>query len=439
MPKPLLRVFEHSKSYFEAPLDAKEARELNLRCEALIKYSKREILVPIRNSDNQTIGVQARNFVGIVELSKRSIQILPKMSTLPQEELASEQSINNLLFMLSYTGKFQIPHLDRTSLKIFNGDFFEILIYMYANLLIEQLRNSIHQEYISKEDNLTYLRGKFVFSRHMNINAFQKSRFYVRSDEFSSGNKLNQIFKYVSFQLLRSTKSVINKRLLTEICQILQDVPSSKIITHQDAKAVNFTRLNSRFEASLEFAKLFLDKRSLAFQQGEFSSMTFLIDMNALFENFITTLLKRNISPIYKIQAQGPIKHLIEGIETKGALSGPLFRMKPDIAIFESSSNNLVSVVDTKYKLLDEAENKLGIAQSDLYQMYAYAKIYDIKKIVLLYPSGANKDFDDVTLFTPDGISISVITINLECDLKKCLGKISDELLHKLGVYVPEV
>lgn len=439
MSKPLLRVFEHSKSYFEAPLDIKEAVELNLRCESLSKYSKREVLVPILNSSNQTIGVQARNFVGIVELSKRTIQILPKMSSLSQEELANEQSINNLLFMLSYTGKFQIPHLDRISLKTFKGDFFEILIYMYANSLIEQLRNSLHQEYISKEDNLTHLRGKLIFNRHMNINAFQKSRFYVRSDEFSSNNKLNQIFKYVSFLLLRSTKNVINKHLLTEICQMLQDVPSSKIITYQDAKAVNFTRLNGRFEPSLEFAKLFLDKRSLAFRQGEFNSMTFLIDMNALFENFITTLLKKNISPTYKIQAQGPIRHLIKDVEPKGIATTPLFRMKPDIAIFESFSNNLISIVDTKYKLLDETENKWGVAQSDLYQMYAYAKIYDIKRIVLLYPSRANKDFDDITLFSQDGISIFITTINLGCDLKKHLGKISNELLHKLGVYVSRV
>ena len=43
-------------------------------------------------------------------------------------------------------------------------------------------------------------------------------------------------------------------------------------------------------------------------------------------------------------------------------------------------------IVDTKYKLLDAAAAKAGVAEADAYQMFAYKERYRCPRVILLYP-----------------------------------------------------
>lgn len=43
-------------------------------------------------------------------------------------------------------------------------------------------------------------------------------------------------------------------------------------------------------------------------------------------------------------------------------------------------------VADAKWKILDDREKKLGISQSDLYQMAGYATRYRVDRLALIYP-----------------------------------------------------
>ena len=65
----------------------------------------------------------------------------------------------------------------------------------------------------------------------------------------------------------------------------------------------------------------------------------------------------------------------------------PLFALRPD-AVIEAPGGPIV--LDTKWKSLTprepRCEKTLGVAASDVYQMLAYARAYDAKRLVLLYP-----------------------------------------------------
>jgi 5-methylcytosine-specific restriction enzyme subunit McrC len=68
---------------------------------------------------------------------------------------------------------------------------------------------------------------------------------------------------------------------------------------------------------------------------------------------------------------------------------GPeLFVLKPDIAL-ERPGEGIEAILDTKWKLLDEADKKLGISQADLYQMTSYAVRYGCNRVGLIYPATA--------------------------------------------------
>ena len=69
----------------------------------------------------------------------------------------------------------------------------------------------------------------------------------------------------------------------------------------------------------------------------------------------------------------------------------PLFRLQPD-AVIETSSGATGPpiVLDTKWKELTSGkprcERTLGVEQSDIYQMLAYARAYGAGRLILLYP-----------------------------------------------------
>ena len=95
--------------------------------------------------------------------------------------------------------------------------------------------------------------------------------------------------------------------------------------------------------------------------------------MNDLFEAFVGLTLRAALSPqpVY-LQHTG-----------RYALAGPqhrLFALRPDIVV------NGDLVIDAKWKELKPDERRLGVEQTDVYQMLAYARAYEATRLVLLYP-----------------------------------------------------
>lgn len=432
--KKIYNVFEYSKLNFDEPLSQVQARELNIKCRELKSHTKSDILLPLHNANNQTVGVEARQYVGVVQIDPSfSIQILPKMSASSDKDTACEQSVQNLLFMLNYCGKLLSSHTNTSSLKTFKGDFFEILIYLFATTLIEETRNSLHHEYVSEEQNLPYLRGKLLVKEHILANSITQSRFYLQTDEFTPDNPLNQVFACVTRNLLDSTSHPVNKHLLSQLSLMLNDV-TPKVMHLQDAERIHPNRLSKRFTPALELAKLFLSGRSLMLKTDRFASSTFLIDMNVLFEDFVTTMLKKAIGQDTIVHTQGPKQYLIaRQAVNKHEKEQPAFMMKPDISLaYRATPNSIHHIIDTKYKILDSEQQKLGVSQTDIYQMYAYAKRYSATHVTLLYPLRNEQSVEERTFITDDGCHINIRMIDLRRDLRSAVLSIQSELLNAI-------
>ena len=57
-----------------------------------------------------------------------------------------------------------------------------------------------------------------------------------------------------------------------------------------------------------------------------------------------------------------------------------MFALRPDIVV----DNDIV--IDTKWKTLSPGDRVVGVEQSDVYQMLAYAHAYEAARVVMLYP-----------------------------------------------------
>ena len=93
--------------------------------------------------------------------------------------------------------------------------------------------------------------------------------------------------------------------------------------------------------------------------------------------------------------------------------------------------DNTVFIMDTKWKILDSNYNNYGISQNDMYQMYAYSKKYNAKKVFLLYPYSEwvkEESHNIISYNSNDGANVEITFIDLENpneSIEKLISRIS--------------
>ena len=103
---------------------------------------------------------------------------------------------------------------------------------------------------------------------------------------------------------------------------------------------------------------------------------------------------------------------------------GKAFLLKPDIVVTRKS-DNAVFILDTKWKTLVSGKAGFGIAQADLYQMYAYQKKYQAENVTLLYPMTDKAPADKPIAFSSDdGVRVRVEFVDL-FDIQKSMTRIA--------------
>lgn len=382
--------------------------------------------------------IESSSYVGIIKIGHKTIQIIPKLAR--AEEGSSEclkESLKNLLYMLSYTKKLKISEADIASLTQTNDDFYEILIHLFAKNLLEIIQNDLNKQYVTREENLNYFKGKLNLANHLRKNHINRQKFYLQYDEFCEDTLLNQIFKYTVELLIKSTKNVSNNKLLQELKIIFNDV-DYHFIRIEDFSKIILTRLSQQYAPVMNLAKVFIAGSSIKMNSDKLDTFSFLFDMNVLFEEFIGEFIKKECRGLNdSITLQSPKRNLVEKKYKGNKLAGAnIFSLKPDIQIYsENNKNNPRTIIDTKYKVaLKPDERKCGVSQSDLYQMYAYSKKYNCKNIVLLYPESFLGNINDVKFVIDKDTSVFIKTVNIRIDIKKHKSDLKSELISIINL-----
>ena len=417
--KNLINFFEHEKLELKEKGISLQKKDVFALEDLNRKFSKEKKVEPLdlNYRKGELKSIKAKNFVGVIRARQKSFQIIPKLSQKEKESQEySKQSIRNLLYMLTFTKKLKIKDSDLAGLNRVNDDFFETLIYLFAKNLLELIQNNVNKEYVNLEDNLTFLKGKLDFPSHIKNNSILKNRFYLHYEEFCEDNFLNQIFKFVTYILLKTTRSHNNYKILQELSFLFDEV-SFKNITTEDLKKIHLNRLNNCYEPILNLAKIFLSNSSLELSSNNIETFTFIFDMNELFEEFIGELTKRIFfGSDHRVTLQGPSKHLVQ---SKNGQPRNLFKMMPDIEIFKYRKKAPDLIVDTKYKILKEEDAKDGVGQPDMYQMFAYSKKFKCSDIILLYPRLENMDNNESLFVLDEETKVYKKTVNLCRELWK--------------------
>ena len=314
--------------------------------------------------------LQAQNYVGVIQTKDgTTIEILPKI-----KNATTEKSKDILIKMLKTLKNSPFKNLSVANLKSSKIPLFEIFISMFLEELTVLVRNGIKSDYISKEENLKFLKGKLKISEQIKYNTIHKERFFVQYEEFISNRVENRLIKTTLKFLYNKSKLNKNQQRIREFLFVFDEIEISHNIK-TDFSKIKLNRQMKDYEQVLLWCKTFLFENSFSPYKGNDIAFALLFDMNLLFESFVYSYLKKS-SNFQDIKSQDKTHHLAyeNGIGR--------FRLKPDIVI-----NGGKIIADTKWKILSEDKAYNGVLQDDMYQLYAYGTKYDnCEKIYLIYP-----------------------------------------------------
>jgi 5-methylcytosine-specific restriction enzyme subunit McrC len=431
MPKPLT-LFEHEAGEFSWT-----DRDLALLQHMRLQTGAEVLRATTRNGKRV---LQASQHVGVIQLGYQTIQILPKIyqaGDSAPKDVRIKEATSNLLRLLNYAGELPIREHEIAPLVRQTDNWFEILTRLFATRLLEQWQRGPYRTYQSFNDRLPVLRGKWRMAEQLRRPDLPQT-FAVEFDEFTADNQLNRVFRYVIEKLWKLTRDNDNRQILGELRQWLEEVTLLPAISSRHATSAQLTRLNEHYRPLLTLAQLFLDGGSLRLSAGDLSSFSFVFDMNQLFEKFIAEFIRRNSTAILPEELQsckllpqtrGASLHLARRDHTN------VFQTRPDIAFVKEKEFRLL--VDTKYKRLNDSDKKLGVVESDFYQMHAYAHRYMCSRVILLYPQFANAAEQNGVPFQLENCNhrIEVGTVNLRINLNNQIERnaLIDQLRNLLS------
>lgn len=316
---------------------------------------------------------QAQQYVGMMKVGDRVVQILPKIYD------KEEENLGFLVFMLSYTRRLRLRPTGTADYEKLNGSFLEVWIQHFATELNRLLKRHLVHRYMEIEERTSFLRGKLLVERELGGAGEIYARYACRYEIFTPDHLLNQTLKFCNFLLLGQTRVQENRMLLQQNDALLADV-TYKLIRSEDLGRIHLDRLNRHYEPILGLCRLLLDRSTLDFRSGRITQLAFVFDMNDLFEGFVAEFLKRHAGDISL--AEG---NRLQSVSAKKNI-GRLFEqlgMEPDLVLTDTTGKKFI--VDTKYKRLSFGEKP---SREDLYQMYAYVSAgkQRYNDIVLLYP-----------------------------------------------------
>jgi len=332
--------------------------------------------------------LQLKHYVGVIQIPNgEQIEVLPKVGKVSNEATADKLTITNsrhaLLNMLKTMNGFR--HIESADAQVSQQKMplFEVFIRQFLQSVNQLVKRGLRSDYVSRQDNLLFLKGKLLTSQQLKQNLVNKHKFYVEYDEYLLDRPANRLIHTALNKIANYSKNNAHQRLCRELSFAFNDIPVSHNIK-QDFTQVKLDRGMSYYQTPLAWAKLILEGMTPLAMQGDANALSLLFPMHDIFESYVGSVLTRQLQDNHSLEEQARTEHLVQHGGNEW------FNLKPDFLIKKGDTNRLV--FDTKWKLLDASQDngsdKYGLSQSDFYQMFAYGHKYLNGKgnLVLIYP-----------------------------------------------------
>ncbi len=355
--------------------------------------------------------------IGFTVVNDKLIIIPPKFYPLHKlgEEVDYVELVRLFYNFIHYT-LIENPSLINDNIWVRLGSlgtrgFYEILFYLYTNLLYDELMKGAYREYVKRISEEERIRGRILFARQVRKHELRQHIISLQYLDNSTDNLLNRVLK-LAVQIVYNRTNIREVRSLSSrILSIYDDVVSIKP-TSMISYTV-FNRLSQRFKIPYDLALMII--KGLGSSRRRIAPGYF-IRSDQLFQHYVYRALKEYLGARYIVEEEVDIGKLIRED------SSSKVREKPDICIRESSNRGLLLCLDTKYKSLCSNGKPLYPDPNDIRQAYVYLRLSRkinprINSVVLIYPY--YKGYFNDCIFKEDNlIREYIFAIDENVDLK---------------------
>ena len=267
--------------------------------------------------------------------------------------------------------------------------------------------------YRTEEEALYAVRGRIRFDEQIRRRFGIAMPVEVRYDEFTDDITENRLVKAAVARLgemsLRSSQA---RRGLGWTAAMLENV-SLAGYGPRDVPDVRFGRLNDHYRGVVGLSRLILRHSAFEAQRGEVRATGFLVDMNRLFQEFVTVALRETL----RVSANEFCSdRRLTGRRRIYLAEGRRVGLEPDLTWWDG--NTCTFVGDAKYKLLE------SVRHADLYQLLAYVTALNLPGGLLVYAAG---EADEASYrVRHSGKLLEVATLDLEGTLDDVLRRVGD-------------
>jgi 5-methylcytosine-specific restriction enzyme subunit McrC len=324
-------------------------------------------------------GFRTGSHCGLIQVGQTSIEILPKI--FPATDHPESQVGNRQLLVAMLGVVYDLPIWQKGDAKSgVNEHLLPFLIRAFLRETEFQLECGLYKTYVVFEDRLVRPRGRLLFAEMLRVGPSSSPGLVCEFDELTIDNPYNQAILHALHCAHRALPSAHRLAINCEHMITLFAGVGRAPKTTNEIKRLPRNRLSARYECVLQLAVWIIQAIGPDIHHGEQRGLSLLFDMNTLFEEYVGRMCQRVLKGCgLRVSLQGPVRYL--ATDGKGI---PAFKMKPDIVILSGAKPEMV--VDTKWKRLEQAKWRDGVAQADIYQMHAYARRYGVSEVVLLYP-----------------------------------------------------
>jgi len=358
--------------------------------------SKVDISFPTPKTDNQWRLI-AQGWVGLIPVNDEfSITIQPKVQ------------LSNLFMMLEYAYDLDWMGYGVRDLKSLQ-DFYERIAHILALRFLDRTRKGLYRSYVDECRVLPYIRGRLDMDRIFNMpwEAEPKCHYQKHTADIED----NQLLAWTLFIIARS--GLCSDRVLPTIRKAYRasyGMVSLKHFHPSDCLGRPYHRLNEDYKPLHALCRFFLEHTGPSHESGDRTMLSFLIEMNRLFERFVAQWLKKNLPDRYSIKAQEKVMI--------GEDSELYFNI--DLVLYDNTNDQTLCVLDTKYKDKEKPSN------NDIMQVVAYAESQDCNEAILIYPIHLTNPRD----FNVGKIRVRTLGFPLNEDLEENGNKLKAEILR---------
>jgi 5-methylcytosine-specific restriction enzyme subunit McrC len=278
-----------------------------------------------------------------------------------------------------------------------------------ARLLNERAAAGLHRAYQERADQGPFLQGQLDLPTQLRGLNRRKDLLHCRFEEFTTDIPCNQVPKATAELTLRSP--LLADSFRSTLRQALEAFGAVSFIELDRAHfpEILTDRLTEAYQPLLDLCRILVESLGSGKQSGSTACPAFLLDMEKIFERYVTTGLARAYAGSSPITVS--VQPLVVANEPGEGL--PDIQLRPDFTLADQGHRFLVG--DAKWKNLAGSP----LVTADLYQVISYCTALGITRGLLVYPGRRDRVWNYSLLHAP--VSVEIRTLRVRGNRESCV------------------